>query len=179
MECFKQFRRTLRGFGDAVSRLGEVGEQRDDALRNVEADRIAGAATGSRIVRHQHRDAALSARRPLQTHKRGDAVGHKVNTVSLRAAGEGGKAERLVFRQGILEGDGAGKHPSVELGQHHMHGEVGRAEAPRARSPSRAPRGGDHDLQHRRIDRVQRRAPRLAACGERRGGDDHRGPEPL
>ncbi len=55
-----------------------------------------------------------------------------------------------------------------------MHGEVGRAEPARTLLPGRAPRGGDHRLQHRRVDAVERRGFAVAG-GKRRGGDDDGG----
>ena len=45
------------------------------ARRHVEPDRIAGAARRAGIIRHQHRDPPLAARRRLQAHQRRDAVG--------------------------------------------------------------------------------------------------------
>ncbi len=97
-----------------------------------------------------------------------------VDTVRLGAAGMGGEAKRGVFGERVLEGDGARQHAAVKLGQHHMHGEVGRPKPARALLPGSAPRGRDHRLQHRRVDRVERRRLAGAAGGECRGGDDDR-----
>ena len=108
----------------------------------------------------------------------GDAVRYHADAVRLGAAGKGGEGERIVLRQRILEGDGACQHAAVELGQHHMHGEVGRSETARALLPGGAPRGGDHNLQHRRIDAIERRSLAIASGGKRRGGDDHGGRKP-
>ena len=90
------------------------------------------------------------------------------------AAGEGGEAERVVSLHRVLEGERAGQHAAVELGQDHMHGEIGGTEPARVLLPGRAPRGGDHRLQHRRVDAVERRSLALSAGGKRRGGDDDR-----
>ena len=170
----QQLRRSLRRVGHAVARFGEIADQRDDAGRHVEADGVSRAAGGAGIIRHQQRDLALRTRRSPQARQSGDAIRHDGDAVRLGPARVGGEGERSVARQRILEGDGAGENAPVELRQHHMHGEIGGPEPARALLPRRAPRRGDHHLQHRRVDAIERGGLVLAARGEGRGGDDDR-----
>ena len=89
------------------------------------------------------------------------------------------KARPSQCRQRVLERDGAGEHAAVEFRQHHVHGEVGGAEAARAVAPCRALGGREHRLEHRHVRAVERRRlARLAAGGEGRRGDDRGGREP-
>src|SRR5262245_11095591 len=53
-----------------------------------------------------------------------------------------------------------------------MHGEVGRPESAWALLPCCAPRGGDHRLQHRRVNCVEWRRLIVTSGGEGGGGDD-------
>ena len=114
-----------------------------------------------------------------QARERGDAIRDQGDAVRLRPVRERREGEPVLRRQRILERDRAGEHAAVELGQHHVHGEIGGAEPARAVAPGRALGGGDHDLQHRHVRPVERRRlARLAAGGEGRGGDDDGGREP-
>ncbi len=93
--------------------------------------------------------------------------------------GERREGEPLVRRQRMLERDGAGEHAAIELGQHHVHGEIGGAEAARVLLPRGALGGRHHGLEHRHVRPVERRRPaRLAARRERGRGDDHGRIEP-
>ena len=179
LERLEQCRRDPRRIGDAIARLGEVGEEGDDACRHVEADGIAGAAAGGRIVGHQDRDAPLRPLRLLEPHQGFDAVAHHGHAVMLRAARKRGEGKCVVARQRVLESDDAEEHAAVELGQHHIHGKIRRAKPARAVLPGRAPRRGDHHLQHRRARPIERRCRPLAASRECRRGDDDRRGKPL
>ena len=131
------------------------------------------------IIRHQHRDAPLAARQRAQAHQRGDAVGDHRDAIRLGPARQRGEGKTVLRRQRILEGDGAGEHAAVEFGQHDVHREIGGAEPARAVAPGGAPGGGADHLQHRHARRIERRRlVGIAAGGERRRGDDHRGIEP-
>ena len=160
LERFEHFGGAVRLIADAIAGGAEVAQQGQHAGRHVETHGIAGAATRRRIVGHQHGDTPLAAWCLLETDERRNPVGHHGDTVRLGAAGMGGEAKRGVFGERVLEGDGARQHAAVKLGQHHMHGEVGRPKPARALLPGSAPRGRDHRLQHRRVDRVERRRSR-------------------
>ena len=68
-----------------------------------------------------------------------------------------------------LEGDRRGEQPAVELGQHHLHGEIGLRQAPRRTLP-RVPVGArKHELQHRHAGGFQRRR-RVVEAGGKGGG---------
>ncbi len=58
-------------------------------------------------------------------------VGDHGDAVGLGPARQRGEGERVLRRQRVLEGHGAGENAAVELGQHHMHGEIGGAETAR------------------------------------------------
>ena len=111
---------------------------------------------------------------------RGDPIRDHGDAVRLGPAGESAEGKPGLGWQRILECDDAGQHAAVELGQHHMHGKIGGAEAARAVAPGGALGDGADDLEHRDARRVERR--RLigaAAGGKGRHGDDQRGLEPL
>ena len=78
--------------GMSVNRIAgvrEVVQQGEHARRHVEPDRIAGAAGGAGIVRHQDRDAALArAASACRRDHRGDALRHLLDAVRLRPVGE-------------------------------------------------------------------------------------------
>ncbi len=150
----------------------EIGEERDDARGHVKPDGIAGAAGRAGIIRHQHGDAALFARRRGKTHLRRDAGGDCCNTVRLRAIGKGGEGKALDRGQRILEGHRAGEHAAVELGKHDMHREIGGAEAARAVLPCAAFCRREHGLEHRHSGAVERCRLAGLARRERRRGDD-------
>ena len=175
----QQLRRDLRRVGHAVARFGEIANQSDDAGRYVEPDGVSRPAGGAGIIRHQQRKLALRTRSSPQARQCGDPVRHDGDAVRLGPARVGGEGERSVARQRVLEGDGARENAPIELRQHHMHGEIGGAEPAGALPPRRTPRRGDHHLQHRRVDAVERGGLVLAARGEGRGGDDHRRSESL
>ena len=157
----------------------EIVEQRDHARRHIETDGIAGAARRARIVRHQDGDLAFAARQRAQSRQRGNAVRGHGDTVGLGAAMERGEGKAVLRRQRVLERDHAGEHAAVELRQHHVHGEIGGAEATRAVAPRRAPCGGADDLKHRHAGCVERRRLiQVAAGGKRRRGDDDGGIKP-
>ena len=73
-----------------------------------------------------------------------------------------------------LEADDAGKQPSVDFRQHHMHGEIGRRQAAQRRRPILAARGRQRDLEHRTGSRIERRRAVIAHRRERGGVDDRR-----
>ena len=112
---------------------------------------------------------------------RGDPVGDHGDAVRLGPAGESAEGEPGLRWQRILECDGAGEHAAVELGQHHMHGQIGGAQPARAVAPRRAFGDGADDLEHRDAGRVERRRliGAAAAGGKGRHGDDQRRLEPL
>lgn len=94
-------------------------------------------------------------------------MGHRIR---LRAIEGGGEGEVGIRRREILKRNCAGQHPSVQLRQHHVHGEIGGGEATRALCPGGAQGGGRGGLQHRRAAfRKQRRCIARGKCG---GGDD-------
>ncbi len=172
LEPVEQRTGILRRVADAISRLIKVGEHGNDACRHVEADGITGTAGRAGIIRQHHSDKPLRARFRPEAHDGCHAVGDKSDAVGLGTAGKGGEGERGFCRQRVLEGERAGKHAAVKLGQHDMHGKIRRPEPARAFAPGCPPRGGDHRLQHRRINSVERGSLSLAACRERRRGDD-------
>ena len=71
-----------------------------------------------------------------------------------------------------LEGDRGGEQPPVELGQHHLHGEVRLRKTTRRILPGLAARSGEHDLQDRGAGRFERRR-RIVEAGGERSGIDH------
>jgi hypothetical protein len=145
----------LRCIAYRVARIGEIFEQRKDALRYVEPDRVRGAARCAGIIGHQHGDALLLAGKRAKAPPRRDAIGHHGDAVRFGAAAEGGEAERSVSRQRVLESERAGEHAAVEFRQDDMHGEIGGTEPARVLLPGRAPRGGNHRLQDRDVNPVE------------------------
>ena len=77
-----------------------------------------------------------------------------------------------------LEGDRGGEEPPIELGQHHLHGEVGLRKPARRVLPGFAARSGEHDLQDRGAGRFQRRR-RIVEAGGERGGIEHDSGRPV
>ena len=147
----------------------------DDARGDVEADGIAGAAGGAGIVRHQDGDAALFARRLLQADHRGDPRRHLFDPIRLGPGVEAAEGQRGVGLAFGLETDGAGKDAAVELGQHDMHGEVGRRQAALAVLPGVAARRRHEGLEDGNADAVEQRlVAGLGAAGKGRRGDDRR-----
>ena len=171
-QCIEQRLRRLGRRTHGIAGGAEIGEQRDDARRHVEPDRIAGAAGRAGIIGHQHRDAALFARRRGEPHLRRDAGGDGGDAVRLRAIGEGGEGEAFDRGQRVLERDRAGEHAPVELGEHDVHREIGGAEAARAVLPCAALGRREHRLEHRHAGTVERRRLAGLARGERGRGDD-------
>ena len=72
---------------DGVAGGRKIVEQRDDACRHVETDRISGAARRAGIVRHQDRDTAFARRRPA-SEWRGDPIRDHGDAIRLGPAGE-------------------------------------------------------------------------------------------
>ena len=175
LDRIQQCARRLRNRFNRIAGLSQVVQHGDDTRRHVEADRVAGAAGGAGIVGHQDGDAAFFTRRLLQADHRGDARCHLFDAVRLRPVEEAAEGQRVVGRALALEADGAGKDAAVELGQHDMHGEVGRREAALAVRPGVAPGRCDERLEHGNADAVEQcLAARLGAAGEGRRGHDRR-----
>ena len=86
---------------------------------------------------------------------RGDPIRDHGDAIRLGPAGENAEGKPGLRRQRILERDDAGEHAAVELGQHHMHGKIGGAEAARTVAPRRALGDGADDLEHRDARRVE------------------------
>ena len=172
----------MRGFRNLVHRVpgrSEITQQREHARRHVEPDRIAGPAGRTGIVRHQHRDPPLQTRRGLEFRKRRHAIRDHRDPVGLRPVGHAGERQAVERRHRVLEGDGAGEHAAVELGQHHVHRQIGCAKPARAVEPCGALGGGDDRLKHGNAGVIERRfRGAVADRGECRGGNDDRRREP-
>ena len=175
----EQFPRRFWRAAHGVAGGRKIVEQRDDARRHIEADRVTGAARRAGIVRHQDGDPAFARRQCLQKNMRGDPIRDHGDAIRLGPAGESAEGEPGLGWQRILERDGAGQHAAVELGQHHMHGKIGGAEAARAVAPCGALGDGADDLEYRDARRVERRRLVAAAGGKGRHGDDQRRLQPL
>ena len=129
--------------------------------RRVEADAVADAAVAVRVVGEDHRDPALGRRlvpqpRPVarEIGDKGDAVGDRPVADEI-GLGLGVAAERRLKRHG------ARQDAAVDLRQRHIHRQVARGEAARARAPACFVAAGEHHLQHRAIgggERVRRRS---------------------
>ena len=90
-------------------------------------------------------------------------------------------ADRREFKPRIdvrfrLERDGAGQQSAVELGQHDVHGQVGRRQAAAGLRPGLARAAGQHDLQHRNIGSIEYRGIVLTHRREGGGVEDDCGP---
>ena len=110
----------------------------------------------------------------------GNPIRHHGDAVRLGPAGESTEGKPGLGWQRILERDDAGQHAAVELGQYHMHGKIGGAEAAWAVAPCRTLGDGADDLEHRDARRVERRRfVGAAASGKGGHGDDQRRLEPL
>ena len=96
LDQIQQRARRLRNPINRIAGVLQVVQHGDDARRHVEADGIAGAAGGARIVRHQDGDAAFFARRLLQADHRGDARRHLLDAVRLRPVEEAAEGQRIV-----------------------------------------------------------------------------------
>ena len=66
--------------------------------------------------------------------------------------------EPLAAPRFLLERNGAGENAPVDLRQDDIHGEIGGGEAARRGGPLLLRRAGQHDLQHRRVGRVEHAA---------------------
>ncbi len=88
--------------------------------------------------------------------------------------GEIGGAE-LPRGLGLLEGDQPRLQPAIHLRQHHLHGEIGGGEPAGKLGPGLAVGRGEHELQERRIRRLERRASRPAR-GKAGEGENRIGP---
>ena len=106
--------------------------------------------------------------RAREVRHEGDAVGFGL----VGDAGEFGIVLRLAWR---LEGNRAGDDASVKLGQHHIHGEIDRAEATAGGLPLGAAGGGEDRLKHWRIGAVEHADAAIFAARERRGVEDYVG----
>ena len=91
------------------------------------------------------------------------------DAVRIRTMQDRGEFVRGVGQPDILERQDATEQAAVDLGQHDVHGEVGRAEAPRAADPGVACTARLDDLQHGRVGRVEDGAA-AGPLGRKRGG---------
>ena len=173
LDQIQQRTRRLRNPFNRIAGFLEVMQHGDDAGGHVEPDRVAGAAGGSRIIRHQDRDAAFVAWRPLQADHRGDVGGHLFDAVGFGPIVETAERQRIVGLALALEADCASEDAAVELRQHDMHREIGRCKAALAARPGLAAGRSDKRLEDGNADAVEQRfAAWLGAAGKGGRGDD-------
>ena len=157
----------------AVEELQDLGGAGD----GVEADGMGGLPGCAGIVGQHQRELALRARRGGETRPERRAArsgGDALCSGLMRDAGEFEPGDLALLG---LEGDRGGEQPAVELGQHHLHGEIRLRKPARRVLPGFAARSGEHDLQDRGAGSFERRRRIVEARGEG-GGVEHdlRGP---
>jgi hypothetical protein len=143
------------------------------AVRNVEADRISRSSGSARVVGNQDCQFAFRSRRLLKPDKIGCAGGDLFDAVGLRPVDDGAEAERFVGLALRLEGNRAGQNAAVELGQNHVHGNVGGCEAAQIFLPRVSPGGCRDDLKYWYAGAVEQCLRAGLRAGRKSGsGDD-------
>ena len=149
----------------AFEKLQDLGGAGD----GVEADGMGGLPGCARIVGQHQRELALRARRGGETRPERCASRRGGDALCRGLMGDASKFQPGDLALLGLEGDRGGEEPPIELGQHHLHGEVGLRKPARRVLPGFAARSGEHDLQDRGAGRFQGRRRIVKAGGERRG----------
>ena len=163
--------RALRRVVDAVALGSERLQKARAGGRRVEADAIGEPAILVGIVGKDQRDLALAGRRCGQPGDAGGLRRDEGDAVRLRHEAHGRGLGERVARRLLLEGDGAGEDAPVDLGHHHMHGEIADRKPLVGIAPAFLRRRGEDHLQHRRARGVERRGTvRLAGLGDGEGG---------
>ncbi len=176
-ERLRELGRTVRSDPVAAARVvPQQVEQPRHTGEGVEADRVALLAADAGVVGQHDRQAAAGARRRRQPGPAGGSVGRERDAVRVGPMHCPRVFERGVRRRVGLERDGAGQQPAVQLRQDDVHREVGWRQAARGRGPGVAAGAGQHELQHRRAGRVERRGAAVRTGGEGGGVQHHRGP---
>ena len=140
-----------RGVGglDVVTFFGEKGGDRRETCKRIQSDGMAALAADTGVVAQHDRYTALGSGRPAQPGPAGGAVRGQSDAVGVRIVD--GAPVLLA-----LEGDGGGEQPSIEFGECHLHGEVGRGEASGGGEPGFVVRAGEDELQDGNVGGIQR-----------------------
>ena len=156
-----------------VARRAQSLDDGDSARRRIEADRIAGAAAPRRIIR-QHASKPLVRRRlAAKARPAASKLGDELDAVGERPMPDRGEFGPGVARARRLEGNGAGENASVDFRQRDMHRKIRRPEPALRGAPGVEAHAREHDLQDRRVERVERGSLFSVQPGGEGGGVEH------
>ena len=163
----RRLERSILERGDERGRVEAVGHiiaggaeslrDGDRARRRIETDRIASAPAARRIVRQHASEAPVRRRFAPKVRPAASKLGGEVDPVGERPVHDRGEFGARVFLARRLEGNGSAEDLPVDLRQRDMHGEIGRSEPPLRRAPGIETNARKHDLQHRGVERIERR----------------------
>ena len=172
-EIASRFRPPLKGEADRVcwaadqprherrARLGETrqhvsgGAHRqchaNRALRRVQADTVGDAAIAVGIVGENECDASVGGALRAELHPSSGLSRDEADAIRNRPV----RRRRPAVR---LERHGAGENAPIDLGQHHVHGEIARRQSPRALTPHSFTGPGQHNLKDRLAGTIEDRS---------------------
>ncbi len=108
-----------------ITRLTQVGQDRRRRGESVQPDRMRRLPVLARIGRQQDRQPPLRRRGRRQPGPARHPVGDRRDARGLGAVEAQGDVEIGIALARLLEADHAREQPSVDLGQHDVHGEIG------------------------------------------------------
>ena len=102
-----------------------------------------------------------------------DPLGNLFDAIRLRLVQEPAKAQQVIANAFRLEGQCTRMNAAIELGQHHMHGQIGGRQAALVVRPGFTPGRRDNCLHDRYAEAIENRClTGLSAAGESGGGHD-------
>ena len=120
------------------------------------------------IGRQNQRHAPFGHRFGGQIKPAAHSFDHCVDTVCIGAMGIACELQIGVADTGFFEGNNPAHQATIDLGQDHMHGQIGRGQPTLGLGPCVAGRGGQRHLEHRHVACVQWRC--LARAFATEGG---------
>ena len=158
-----------RSGGEALG--SQVLQDRLGRGQRIEADGMGEVPLLAGIGGQDHRKAAVGAGGGVQPVPGGHPVGDGGDAGGVGAVGEARELQVGIAFAWALEAGDPGEDATVNLGQHHMHRQIGGRQTAFRPGPVTAAGGGQGNLEHRGIA-VERRGAILALCRKGGGVDD-------